>query len=108
MQISYDNSASHNRGARRTAYNPKLFSDLEAQDWMADDEAEERERQENEPHGAFQPSAPSRHQFSLAEHMALFAKLQSPVSVAFQIRFSEDEVGGLTAVRQLKPSRLSI
>ena len=38
---------------------------------MADDEAEERERQET--HGSFQPSTPSQHQFSLAEHKALFA-----------------------------------
>ena len=61
--------------------NLKLFGDLQAADWMADDEAEERERQENETHGAFQPSAPSQHQFSLAEHMALFAKLQGPKKV---------------------------
>jgi len=56
--------------------NPKLFGDLQAADWMADDEAEERERQET--HGAFQRSAPSQHQFSLAEHKALFDKLEGP------------------------------
>ena len=44
-------------------------------DWMADDEAEEREREDNETHGAFQPSAPSHHQFSLADHRALVAKM---------------------------------
>ena len=42
---------------------------------MADDEAEEREKEETH---AFDPSAPSQHQFSLAEHMALFVKLQGP------------------------------
>jgi hypothetical protein len=52
--------------------NPRLFADLQAADWMVDDEAEEREKQE-ETHGAFQPSAPGAHQFSLAEHKALFA-----------------------------------
>src|SRR6516165_914633 len=57
--------------------NPELFGALEARDWEADDRAEERE----ETHGAFQPSAPSQHQFSLAEHMALFAKLQGPKKV---------------------------
>ena len=56
--------------------NPKLFGDLQALDWEADDKAEEREAKENDTHGAFQPSVPSQHQFSLAEHMALFAKLQ--------------------------------
>ena len=59
--------------------NPELFGKLQARDWEADDEAEEREREET--HGAFQPSAPSQHQFSLAEHMALFAKLQGPKKV---------------------------
>jgi hypothetical protein len=42
-------------------------------------EAEEREKEET--HGAFQPSAPGTHQFSLAEQMALFAKLQGPKKV---------------------------
>jgi hypothetical protein len=46
---------------------------------LADDEAEEREAKET--HGAFQPSAPSHHQFSLADHMALFAKIQGPKKV---------------------------
>ena len=46
---------------------------------MADDEAEEREKAET--HGSFQPSAPSQHQFSLAEHKALFDKLQGPKKV---------------------------
>jgi len=59
--------------------NSKLFGDLEAQDCMEDDKAEEQERQET--HGAFHPSAPSTHQFSLAEHKALFAKLQGPKKV---------------------------
>jgi len=63
------------------ADNPKLFGDLQAADWMADDEAEEREREDNETHGSFQPSIPSHHQFSLADHMALFAKLQGPKKV---------------------------
>jgi hypothetical protein len=61
--------------------NPKLFGELQARDWEADDEAEEREAKENETHGAFQPSAPSQHQFSLADHMALFAKFQGPKRV---------------------------
>jgi hypothetical protein len=59
--------------------NPDLFGKLQAADWMADNEAEEREREETHP--AFQPSTPSQHQFSLAEHMALFAKLQGPKKV---------------------------
>jgi hypothetical protein len=54
----------------------KLFGDLEAQDWTEDDKAEEQEKEEM--HGSFQPSAPSQHQFSLAEHKALFAMLQGP------------------------------
>jgi hypothetical protein len=57
--------------------NPELFAKLQALDRMAHDEAEERE----ETHGAFQPSAPGAHQFSLAEHKALFAKLQGPKKV---------------------------
>jgi hypothetical protein len=57
----------------------KLFGDLQAADYEEEDKAEEREREET--HGAFQPSAPSTHQFSLAEHMALFAKLQGPKQV---------------------------
>jgi hypothetical protein len=61
--------------------NPKLFGDLQAADWEEDDKAEEREREDNETHGSFQPSAPSQHQFSLADHMALFAKLQGPKKV---------------------------
>jgi hypothetical protein len=67
--------------------NPKLFGDLQAADWMADDEAEEREGEETHG-GAFQPSAASQHQFSLADHMALFAlerlnqiKLERPKKV---------------------------
>jgi hypothetical protein len=56
--------------------NPKLLGELLARDWEADDKAEEREREET--HGSFQPSTPSQHQFSLAEHKALFAKLQGP------------------------------
>jgi len=46
---------------------------------MADDEAEEREKEET--HGFFQPSTPSKHLFSLADHMALLAKLQGPKKV---------------------------
>jgi hypothetical protein len=70
MQASWDKSK---------AENPKLLGDLQAADWMADDEAEERERQET--HGSFQPSAPGAHQFSLAEHKALFDKLRGPKKV---------------------------
>ena len=67
------------RWNRVKSENPELFGKLQARDWEADDQAEEREREET--HGAFQPSAPSQHQFSLAEHMALFAKLQGPKKV---------------------------
>jgi hypothetical protein len=59
--------------------NPKLFGDLQAAEWEEDDKAEEREREET--HGSFQPSAPGQHQFSLAEYKALFAKLQGPKKV---------------------------
>ena len=69
------------RWNRVKSENPELFGKLQARDWEADDEAEEREAKENETHGAFQPSAPSQHQFSLADHMALFAKFQGPKRV---------------------------
>jgi hypothetical protein len=56
--------------------NPDLFTKLQEADDKVSAEAKERDRQEAHP--AFQPSAPSQHQFSLAEHMAFFAKLQGP------------------------------
>jgi len=45
---------------------------------MEDDKTEEQEKEETH---AFEPSAPSQHQFSFAEHKALFAKLQGPKKV---------------------------
>jgi hypothetical protein len=63
---------------------------------MEDDEAEERERQENEPHGAFQPFAPSQHQFSLAEHKALFAMLHGRKKVEATQQKGLICVGGLS------------
>jgi hypothetical protein len=44
--------------------NPQLFADLQAADWMADDEAEEREKEENQTHGSFKPSDQATHQFA--------------------------------------------
>jgi hypothetical protein len=49
--------------------NPQLFADLQAADWMADDddEAEERERKENATHGSFQPSNQARIQTAMCK-----------------------------------------
>jgi hypothetical protein len=46
---------------------------------MADDEAEEREKEEM--HGSFQPPLLGNINSSLAEHKALFAKPQGPKKV---------------------------
>jgi hypothetical protein len=64
--------------------NPKLFGDLQAADWMEDDKAEEQET-----HGAFQPSNQARHQFSLPDY---FPKPKQRI----ECKGYENENGSLT------------
>jgi hypothetical protein len=73
--------------AKAKQNNPKLFGDLQAADWMAEDRARE-EDQEPQPnrfnyyHGDMQPPSGSQNPYStFEEHKALFAKLQGPKNV---------------------------
>jgi hypothetical protein len=81
VQILKDNPKLSMNGcwAKAKADNPELFGYLEARDWEADDDAEEREAKENETHGSFKPATPGQHQFSLGEDMALRARLPKRV-----------------------------
>jgi hypothetical protein len=62
--------------------NPKLFGDLEAADWMEDDQA-----QEQETHGSFKPSNQALHQFS-AEKLQCVGWEQSDGTLVVQGAFS--------------------